>query len=767
MSEDRVLDALSKIPSLFLWMPVYRDVIRSVVNGFEYPGKAGFSKIHIELIKQLLLVPEREKIFHPRGIALRDVEFYGDKSNFDFSSLRFRFPLSLKSCDLKGKLVLRSTRGGSLDLTGSTLVGLDLAEARFSGSVILDETFLMRPQVDGEKPEAAVHADGLVTKQKFSFKRCVAIGGIDLTRATIGGNVNGEGACLINPHYAEYIFPSYRECKCARGTFSGLAMREWCDHDVSCIGRLPYPLHSDGDGASVKALRLKQLPPYDPNIKTFNVLRLHNAHVHGSVLLQAEKEKPRRFLAFGEVSLNSARVDGGIFCRGALFFQHDGVALSLDGLVTRLSIYLEERAETGLPLWVNGTISMQGVEVGHRFVYNAGRHFKACTNAKAKNANPLHDRQKYAFFAARAHISGDLFFNWQFDNQRTDGLVLLDNAQIGGQLSLAIAPNRSAESPPELSLAFVQVASTLKLSIRPSGSTQAVSQWYRVDLRSARIGSIDLSACSHGEIRWDLDGMLYRNVENVEKVSLAFNGSQDKSETSWERVWTDDILGGSRVRDEKWSVALQPFEIFATVLRESGREDTARRVGVAKEDIITKNIWINLQLEWPTRSVYGAWRESINFFSHYGYNPARAFISFVILVVVGSLFFSLGVGLPFADGFSGCLGTTWEKSLNKQEDTKEIHGVFPTKVFVYTGVQHGEIDPKKYLGKQIPSNYPGYCPLIYSLELATPLANLGQGSHWEVEGGHLIDVYRWAHVLLGWFLCLLIVLSPTELLRKD
>lgn len=766
MPADKVLDALSKIPSLRLGMPMYEVLIRSVVNGVEYPGKPGLNKLPMELIKQLLLFSEREKVFNPRGIVLRGMEFYGDKTNFDLSNLLFRFPLSLKDCRLNEKLVLRSTRGGTLDLTGSKLVGLDLGEAHFSGSVILDDTFLIHPPIDGEKSEAAVHADGLITKQKFSFKRCVAIGGIDLTRAGIGGNVNGEGACLINPHYAEYFFPSYRPCD--HRTFSGFAERAWFNPDVSCIGRLPYPSHAQGDGASAKALRLEKLPSYDPDIKTFNVLRLHNAHVHGSVLLQAEKGKQRHFLAFGEVSLNSARVDGGIFCRGALFFQHDGVALSLDGLVTRLSIYLEERAETGRPLRVNGTISMQGAEVGHRFVYNAGCHFKASTNDKSKNANPLHDRQNYAFFAARAHICGDLFFNWQFDEQLTEGSVFLENAQIGGQLSLAIAPNLTGgvESAPELSLAFIQVANALKLSIRPGSSTQADSKWYRVDLRSARIGSIDLSVCSHGKISWNLDGMLYQNVENVEKVGLEFNVPLKKTE-DWEGIWTQEILAGSPGDDKEWSIALQPFERFATVLRESGREDTARRVGVAKENIITKNIWSNRLLGRPTKIVYCVWRNAINLFSSYGYNPARAFISFIILVVVGSLCFSVGVGLPFYDGFRGCLGKTEHIQLNAPETGETIPSVFPTKVFVYTGRPHGENIDKKYLGKQTPSDYPGYCPLIYSLELATPLANLGQGTHWEIAGGHWVDVYRWIHVLLGWFFSLLIVLSPTELLRKD
>jgi hypothetical protein len=249
-------------------------------------------------------------------------------------------------------------------------------------------------------------------------------------------------------------------------------------------------------------------------------------------------------------------------------------------------------------------------------------------------------------------------------------------------------------------------------------------------------------------------------------------------------MWTRKVLDGPVVEDKeesvakKESVALQPFDGFATVLRESGREDTARKVGVAKEDIISRNIWSNGHLWWPAKSVYWVWRKAIKAFSSYGYNPARAFLSFLSLIVVGSLFFSWGINLPFSDALDGCRGITWGKSSDKLESEtqqiknheavkKNIPGVFPTKVYVYTGGQYGENGPKEYLGKKIPSNYPSYCPLIYSLELATPLANLGQGSHWEIEGGHLIDLYRWLHVLLGWFFCLLIVLSPTELLRKD
>lgn len=60
-----------------------------------------------------------------------------------------------------------------------------------------------------------------------------------------------------------------------------------------------------------------------------------------------------------------------------------------------------------------------------------------------------------------------------------------------------------------------------------------------------------------------------------------------KSNPDWVTVWTDAIL---QERGKLSTGAVQPFDALMAFLRESGRDEAAGDVGIAKEHKITDNI---------------------------------------------------------------------------------------------------------------------------------------------------------------------------------
>lgn len=154
---------------------------------------------------------------------------------------------------------------------------------------------------------------------------------------------------------------------------------------------------------------------YNPDERAFDAVHLHEAKISGTV------ELTEGFLSIGEVSLNSAEIDGGLFCRDGTFFQHDGVALSMDGINVRGSIYLDQfkhrtdKTKEIFPFLAFGTISMRGATIGHRlFIIDA--YFFRETNgniiksAIAQGNDALRERENFSLYAKRLKVAGDVFF---------------------------------------------------------------------------------------------------------------------------------------------------------------------------------------------------------------------------------------------------------------------------------------------------------------------------------------------------------------------
>lgn len=286
----------------------------------------------------------------------------------------------------------------------------------------------------------------------------------------------------------------------------------------------------------------------------------------------------------------------------------------------------------------------------------------------------------------------------------------------------------------------------------------------KVSLRSARVGSLDVSACAHESVKWDLDGLQYEAIENVENVKAV---TQANKQMEGIEVWTAYILS-----DRGRTRQLQPFDELIAFLRETGREKDANMVGIAKENQITTNMCCNKStslFQMPLLEVLLFRRLLIRLFVRYGYEPERGVCWLIGLICLGTVIFggAAGAGAKLLGPFF------------------EVHYVFPTQTIYFVAGNavaavpahgtraldrrdgilralsslqsrtsekaHSVEDPQE-IAHVPPLNkeeYPEFWPFWYSLELATPLPSLGQEDHWDVEGVWWLEFYKIFHVIFG------------------
>src|SRR5262249_48859000 len=122
----------------------------------------------------------------------------------------------------------------------------------------------------------------------------------------------------------------------------------------------------------------------------------------------------------------------------------------------------------------------------------------------------------------------------------------------------------------------------------------------------------------------------------------------------------------------------QPFQELATVLRQSGQEDDAIKVLIAKEDSLRPS---------------GIQKTILRSTIEYGYEPLRVFWWILSFVILGSVIFNWGY----------------------------CHGVItPTE----------ETACNRFRAGQLPEHYPPFNAVVYALETFFPLVDLRLGKSW-------------------------------------
>ena len=188
----------------------------------------------------------------------------------------------------------------------------------------------------------------------------------------------------------------------------------------------------------------------------------------------------------------------------------------------------------------------------------------------------------------------------------------------------------------------------------------------------------------------------------------------------------------------------QPYRQLAKVLSETGREEGATDVRIAKEIALRQHG----QLNWFQR----AWNMMLEVTIGFGYRPLRALWWISGFVVLGTILFGWGYYLRII--------TPTEESAYRE--------------FVATG--------------DAPPHYPIFNPFIYSLENFLPVVELHQDRYWRPNPRHAVSGrvtrwtgpvdssslpsrflrwYLWIHILAGWTITPLLFAGLSGLVRPD
>jgi len=480
-----------------------------------------------------------------------------------------------------------------------------------------------------------------------------------------------------------------------------------------------------------------------------------------------------RFLVLGGDAANPVH-EHGVLLQGAWI----KAPLDLRGATSAGDVYLTrcwfDEPPTLYDACIKGTLSLEGSRVkelaadrlsseGDVFLRNG---FKAEGNVRllgAKIGGSLEcDNASFttgkgdsgdALNADRIEVNGGVFLRNGF---KAEGDVSLLGAKIGGNLSCIKAT--ICGSGAGLSLEGMAVAG--KFFFRQN--SPAIGN---VLLSGARVGTLVDDEASWGE-GLDLHNFTYDAIS-----------ATSPSDGATRRAWLDKQQPELSGKDgEGKFFTPQPWLRLKKVLKEAGHNQQARQIGIALEerrrhcgkvgkDETLVRPWRDMHsgFVWVLHWLFGA-------FAGYGYRPFKL------------LYWSIGVWLlcaTFYDiaAYRAAFAPSSAIILN---DSKLLAACSPAPPDAPPNPRHNW-----YLCPALPSEYTGFHPLMYSLNVLLPVVDLQQEQAWgpitptpskvwwpnayalfESWGGWA-QLFIWGETLYGWMAGAMLIAVVTGLTRKQ
>lgn len=303
-------------------------------------------QIRADLVGWLCTDEGARKRVHSRGIQLTGADITGF---LDLSFAPIPFQLALQHCRLKDGMNLRRAELSQLDLQGSLVNGIlgegvivknnvvlgygfaAVGEVRLLGAQIGESldcesgTFTNPPHRDGAGSGVALFADRINVKGGVSLRRCVVNGAVRLLGAQIRGDLD-----------------------CTGGTFTNPPQRDVAGSGVA--------LSADG------------------------------INVSGAVFISDG------FIAKGEVRLLGAQIGGLLYCNGGTFTnpRREDVTGSGDAL-TALRITVKSWVSLESGFTADGTVSLHSAQVVGGFYCRTGNFQAATLDLRDASAGYLTD----------------------------------------------------------------------------------------------------------------------------------------------------------------------------------------------------------------------------------------------------------------------------------------------------------------------------------------------------------------------------------------
>lgn len=468
------------------------------------------------------------------------------------------------------------------------------------------------------------------------------------------------------------------------------------------------------------------------------------------------------FRSIGTVNLMGAQIGGSLNCQGAQLDGKDGNALSADRAVIKGSVFLNAGFTS------SGRIRMQGALIGGNLQCSGAQldgksgdalsadravikgsvflnaKFTASGNVRLLGAQigsnldctgaQLDGRNSHALFANRVAIKGHVLLN---DGFTSVGEVRLQAAQISGNFECKGATFKSSEGHSFASDGMVVSGSfVFKLEV-PA---------HRVSLASTRVGRLIDDAAAWGD-EVELDGFVYDHIGGGAPTDAA-------TRLQWLDKQPNEHLTASSFRP-------QPWKQLQHALRNMGHAEDARQVAIALEEHLrAANLIGQTPQDWPVwkRHAYCSTAKGMHAaFGHlmgYGYRPMR----------LGA--WMVGVWLV-------CAAVYWVAALQG--------AMGPSNPLVFQ--KYPTCTSNWYLCAELPEEYTGFSPLVYSLDVLLPVVNLQQEQDWapliptpktvwfeELFGHwtfkHVVRLFVWFEIMFGWVASLLLVAVLSGLTKR-
>lgn len=380
------------------------------------------------------------------------------------------------------------------------------------------------------------------------------------------------------------------------------------------------------------------------------------------------------FCAMGDVVLSGSIIGGSLCCENGMFINPDSDCLSCDGIRVDGNINLSEG------FTAKGEVILIGAEVKGDLVCSRGRF---CGSYK-KSVTGLDVNGRHCLCVRRATINGDIFMT---ENVCFNGVVDFGGSHIDGCMRL--------------------------LEIEYDNETI-------LDLRSAHINHI-----------WDKPSG-WPGKGNLRICELTYNSFYEDSQIDINQrlIWLH-LMPYDKFRN-------QPYEQLAKVLRNSGQEEDAKKIMIAKSQDELKLAAL------PKGSKFV--KHVLGLTIGFGYRPFMVCKWAFAFILLGSILFGAGYHNEVVTP-SNNMANSGDASTNK-----------------------GTADYRKFNA------------IIYSLDIFIPLIDFFESSNWNVNGnrgkiivdfgwwdlrtGSLLCFYTYIHIFVGWVLTTLLAVGLSGVLRK-
>jgi hypothetical protein len=293
-------------------------------------------------------------------------------------------------------------------------------------------------------------------------------------------------------------------------------------------------------------------------------LIIERANIAGTAVLG------RGFSAIGEVRILDAEI-GQLDCgNGTFTAQSNGYALCADRARIRGDVSLNQ-VDGALPVLgphftARGPVSLLGARIGGDLRCEGGELRGVIFPRRVYGSCETIDRHRPALLLDRSDVKGSVFLTEGFS---ASGRISLDHAKIALDVDIGDAFLDGRERPALTAAGVVVGGRFLFRNLR-----HAVD---RVWLCSAQVGALADDAKSWGE-DIILDGFKYNHIANESPTDADIRVEWLKRQTG------RDVGSRGNNRDFK----PQPWRQLTGVLRSTGHDEVARRVGIAREKHLRK-----------------------------------------------------------------------------------------------------------------------------------------------------------------------------------